>query len=34
MARTFDRQTTELHPRAALLTRFTRPGTPTTQRVA
>jgi len=34
MARTFDRQTTELHIRAALLNRFTRLGTPETQRVA
>ena len=34
MARTFDRQTTELHIRAALLNRFTRLGTPTTQHVA
>lgn len=34
MARTFDRQTTELHIRAALLNRFTRLGTPTTLRVA
>ncbi len=34
MARTFERQTTELHIRAALLNRFTRLGTPTTQRVA
>ncbi len=34
MARTFDRQTTELHIRAALLNRFTRLGTPKTQRVA
>lgn len=34
MARTFDRRTTELHIRAALLNRFTRLGTPTTQRVA
>ena len=34
MARDFDRQTTELHIRAALLNRFTQPGTPTTQRVA
>ena len=34
MARDFDRQTTELHIRAALLNRFTRLGTPETQRVA
>ena len=34
MARTFDRQTTEIHIRAAILNRFTRLGTPTTQRVA
>ena len=34
MARTLDRQTTELHIRAALLNRFTRLGTPETQRVA
>ncbi len=34
MARTFDRQTTELHVRAALFNRFTRLGTPETQRVA
>ena len=34
MARTFDRQTTELHIRAALLNRFTALGTPKTQRVA
>jgi len=34
MARDFDRQTTELHVRAALLNRFTRLGTPETQRVA
>ena len=34
MARGFDRQTTELHIRAALLNRFTRLGTPETQRVA
>ena len=34
MARTFERQTTELHIRAALLNRFTRLGTPKTQRVA
>ena len=34
MARSFSRQTTELHVRAALLNRFTRLGTPTTQRVA
>ena len=34
MARTLDRQTTELHVRAALLTRFTRLGTPETRRVA
>ncbi len=34
MARTFDRQTTELHIRAALLNRFTRLGTPETERVA
>ena len=34
MARTFDRQTTELHIRAAVLNRFTRLGTPETQRVA
>jgi hypothetical protein len=34
MARSFDRQTTEPHVRAALLNRFTRLGTPTTQRVA
>ena len=31
---TFDRQTTELHIRAALLNRFTQPGTPETTRVA
>ena len=34
MARDFDRQTTELHIRAALLNRFTRLDTPPTQRVA
>ncbi len=34
MARTFERQTAEIHIRAALLNRFTRLGTPTTQRVA
>ena len=34
MARTFERQTTELHIRAALLNRFTRLGTPETIRVA
>jgi len=34
MARTFDRQTTELHIRAALLNRFTPLGTPETIRVA
>ena len=34
MARTFDRQTAALHVRAALLNRFTRLGTPETQRVA
>lgn len=34
MARTFGRQTTELHIRAALLNRFTRLGTPKTQRAA
>ena len=34
MARDFDRQTTELHIRAALLKRFTQPGTAETQRVA
>jgi len=34
MARDFDRQTTELHIRAALLNRFTRLGTPETLRVA
>jgi len=34
MARDFDRQTTELHIRAALLIRFTRLGTPETLRVA
>ena len=34
MARDFDRQTTELHIRAALLNRFTRLGIPETQRVA
>ena len=34
MARTFDRQTTEIHIRAAILNRFTRLGTPKTQRVA
>ena len=34
MARDFDRQTTELHIRAALLNRFTRLGTPETRRVA
>lgn len=34
MARTFDRQTTELHIRAALLNHFTRLGTAETQRVA
>ncbi len=34
MARAFDRQTTEIHIRAALLNRFTRLGTPETQRVA
>jgi hypothetical protein len=34
MARTLDRQTAELHIRAALLNRFTRLGTPETQRVA
>ena len=34
MARDVDRQTTELHIRAALLNRFTRLGTPMTQRVA
>lgn len=34
MARDFDRQTTEIHIRAALLNRFTRLGTPATQRVA
>jgi len=34
MAHTFERQTTELHIRAALLNRFTRLGTPETQRVA
>ena len=34
MARDFDRQTTELQISAALLNRFTRLGTPTTQRVA
>lgn len=34
MARTFDRQTTAPHIRAAFLNRFTRFGTPETQRVA
>jgi len=34
MARDFDRQTTRLQIRAALLNRFTQPGTPKTQRVA
>ena len=34
MARDFDRQTTEIHIRAALLNRFTRLGTPKVQRVA
>ena len=34
MARTFERQTTELHIRAALLNRFTALGTPETRRVA
>ena len=34
MARTFDRHTTELHIRAALLNRFIRLGTPKTTRVA
>ncbi len=34
MARTFHRQTTELHTRTALLNRFARLGTPETQRVA
>ena len=34
MARDFDRQTTELHIRIALLNRFTRLGTPETTRVA
>ncbi len=34
MARTFNRQTTELHIRAAVLNRFTRLGTPETTRVA
>jgi hypothetical protein len=34
MARTFGRQTTELHIRAALLNRFTRLGMPTTRRIA
>ena len=34
MARDFDRQTSDLHIRAALLNRFTRPGAPETQRVA
>ena len=34
MARACERQTTEPHIRAALLNRFTQPGTPETQRVA
>lgn len=34
MVRTFDRQTTGLHIRAALLDRFTRLSIPETQRVA
>ena len=34
MARTFDRQATELHIRAALLNRSTRLGTPKTPRLA
>ena len=34
MARTFDRQTAEIHIRIALLNRFTQLGTPETTRLA